>query len=65
MLIEHHHIFWMDRLCCRIVRQLCTRLQSTVRKLVSWPYWRLAVTPTSSRYSRELTQSPAVNNPFH
>lgn len=39
--------------CGRMVRRLCTRLQTKVRKDVSWPCWRPAVTPTSSqRYDR-------------
>lgn len=34
-----------------MVRQLCTRLLTTVRSVVYQPCWRLDVTPTSLRYS--------------
>ena len=48
-----HGTFLYSFGCDRTVRRLCTRLQTKVRKDVSGPCWRQAVTPTSSqRYDR-------------
>lgn len=45
-----------------MVRQHCTGPLITVRSVVLWPCWRLAATPTSSRYMINIWHSRKAKN---